>query len=59
MEQDENATVDYDSLELSLCDLKILAEALAGETVREPDEFLRSVAREYNANVKSYLTGKI
>lgn len=40
-------------IQLSLRDQKMLVDALADDTVREPDDFLKNLAAEYRAKVKS------
>lgn len=44
---------EHNSIKLSLNDQKMLAEALADDAVREPDEFLKGLAQEYTVKVKS------
>lgn len=48
-----NVIAEHQLAQLTLRDQKLLAEALADDTIKEPDDFLTGLAREYREKVKS------
>lgn len=52
-EKARKVIAEHQLIQLSLRDQKMLAGALTDDTTREPDDFLKGLAQEYRAKVKS------
>ncbi len=52
-EKARKVIAEHNSIQLSFRDQKLLADALADDSVREPDDFLKNIGKAYNDQVKS------
>ena len=51
-ERARQVIAEHRSIQLSLRDQKMLADAFLNDAVREPDDFLKGIREEYHAQVK-------